>query len=552
MSLSTYKAFLASLSPSALADDASLHYVTTLTTLQGATAISKHYAVQDKLLKRKGDKILSVVDGGNSLSVDVETTLEFIHGGGAYLPGLDDNFVADRVVTFHMIHIVHFNEQGKIHQIRLYWDQGSLLKQIEVIGARARNWPIRDGKDQIRLVASSAKIVPSADSSKAGAARGEDEVSVRSSRSRGSTTNAMNDPHASLQLFQARDVNRESSESRPAGPRTQSMKPPPRDLGELFVDEASAAAANPNDSPAKHGIPTKSGGGRNFKSNRLFDEAGEEETAPTPMSSVKTNAKKYSHFEFGDGEDTPKVKEGHRSSRSHHQSNWDFEDFNTPAKTKTKILSQNVRHFGWSDDEVSAHYEPQSVEEEGSPIRRPVVHKARPDADAHFDFEDEATPEGQRKLVSNKGRNANKGMGLYKDHVLGSSGEEEGANPGDNKRGHNDVTTHVRNDSRKKDFAPHFEMADNSPSHGKTDTKAAVPEIKKKAIQTNWKLYDDTPGNRGGINVAGNGMGGRKGTEFSLYEDEPEDKTESRHIKSMGNGMGGRKGTKSGNFDWDF
>ena len=40
--------------------------------------------------------------------------------------------------------MVHFDKSGKITQIRQYWDQGSLLKQIDVIGARSRNWPIRD------------------------------------------------------------------------------------------------------------------------------------------------------------------------------------------------------------------------------------------------------------------------------------------------------------------------------------------------------------------------------------------------------------------------
>lgn len=93
------------------------------------------------------------------------------------------------------------------------------------------------------------------------------------------------------------------------------------------------------------------GGGKNFKPNRLFDE--DDEPAPAPMS-VKTNAKKYDHFEFDDGEnqDTPKVHNPARSTNKKHQSQWDFEDFVTPEKTKTKILSNNVRNFGWSDDEV--------------------------------------------------------------------------------------------------------------------------------------------------------------------------------------------------------
>lgn len=180
----------------------------------------------------------------------------------------------------------------------------------------------------------------------------------------------MNDPHASLQLFQSRDVNQEErSESRHGRaqlPRTQSMKPPPRDLSELFVDEASAAAGAPQegDSPARRGIPVKSGGGRNHKTNRLFDDADDGEAVPVP-SSVKTNEKKYKHFEFdeqGVEDDSPKRREGSRSSKSAHQTSWDFDDFNTPAKTKTKILGQNVRHFGWSDDEVSAYYKPEPLE----------------------------------------------------------------------------------------------------------------------------------------------------------------------------------------------
>jgi hypothetical protein len=99
-----YKAFLANPSPSALASEgASLHYITTLTSIYEAPAIMKHYAVQEKLLKKKEQKLLSVIESANALSVDVETTLEFIMGGGAYLPGLDDNFVSDRTVNFPMV-----------------------------------------------------------------------------------------------------------------------------------------------------------------------------------------------------------------------------------------------------------------------------------------------------------------------------------------------------------------------------------------------------------------------------------------------------------------
>lgn len=99
----TYQTFLDRPSQGALAEKAALHYITTLTSIHDAAAIIKHLQVQDKLLKKTKQKVLSVVEGRHALSLDVETTLEFQNGGGAYLPGLDDNFVADRIVTFPMV-----------------------------------------------------------------------------------------------------------------------------------------------------------------------------------------------------------------------------------------------------------------------------------------------------------------------------------------------------------------------------------------------------------------------------------------------------------------
>ena len=275
--------------------------------------------------------------------------------------------MAAMLTLVSQVHIVHFDNQQNISQIRLYWDQGSLLKQIDVIGARARNWSIRDGKDQIRLVASSAagtaQSSPADSSRPSTAARGPDEVSIseRPISSRRSTNNAMNDPHATLSLFEPRRVDDEDeSVSHPAAPRAQSAKPQPRELSELFVggDPGTPLPANGSSPPQSRGVAPKSGAGKNFKPNRLFDET-QEEPGPAPMS-VKTNTKKYDHFEFGDGEDTPKVRPTARPTSKKHLSQWDFEDFVTPEKTKTKVLGQNVRHFGWSDDEVGLFYQPES------------------------------------------------------------------------------------------------------------------------------------------------------------------------------------------------
>lgn len=104
MALQTaYKQFLAAPNPTSLASNASLHYVTTLTSLHGSTEILKHFSNQTHRLKKKAENVLSAVEGDNALAVEVETTIEFVNGGGAYLPSLDDNFLSDRVVTLPIV-----------------------------------------------------------------------------------------------------------------------------------------------------------------------------------------------------------------------------------------------------------------------------------------------------------------------------------------------------------------------------------------------------------------------------------------------------------------
>lgn len=99
-----YLNFLASPTVAALSTDAaSLNYITTLTTITSAISIVKHMSAHQQVLKKKQEVELSAIESENAVCLDIETTLEFIAGGGAYLPGLDDNFLADRVVTFPMV-----------------------------------------------------------------------------------------------------------------------------------------------------------------------------------------------------------------------------------------------------------------------------------------------------------------------------------------------------------------------------------------------------------------------------------------------------------------
>ena len=99
-----YQSFLTNATASSLSNDAaSLNYITTLTTINSATSIIKHVAAHQQVLKKKRETVLHCIESEDEICLDVETTLEFVTGGGAYLPGLDDNFLADRVVTFPIV-----------------------------------------------------------------------------------------------------------------------------------------------------------------------------------------------------------------------------------------------------------------------------------------------------------------------------------------------------------------------------------------------------------------------------------------------------------------
>ena len=139
------------------------------------------------------------------------------------------------------IHIVQFDSERKISQIRLYWDQGSLLKQVEVIGAHSRNWPIRDGTEQARLIKSAADKQADVASSQESHGRNNDTdgPSIRQ-RARSPTK----DPHSSLSLFESLSLD-EDRQGRPIStpaPRG-SAKPPPRDYTELFGGEDADAVS---------------------------------------------------------------------------------------------------------------------------------------------------------------------------------------------------------------------------------------------------------------------------------------------------------------------
>ncbi|KAK4935387.1 hypothetical protein LTR66_015463, partial [Elasticomyces elasticus] len=455
-----YQQFLARPSASDLADNSSINYITTLTTINDSAAIVKHLQAQEKQVKKKSEKIIGAIENDNALCVDVEETLEFDAGGGAFLPQLDDNLITNKTVVFPAVHIVHFDAEQRIRQIRISWDQANLLKQVNAIGKSGRAWPIRDGKDQARLISSSVKMLSNAGSEASShptSTRNPNDVVITNHAKRDSIT-ATKDPHASLSLFAPRDPNQEpvSTYKGPSiAPRT-SAKPGPRDYGELFASEETVGSNVRSPSPSKvDGTVLKAGAGKHFQGNRLFDE-NDTEPQRSPER-IKTNPNKYNHFDFDNSHDettSPSSKNtgGRQTSSKNDRNapNWDFEGFTTPEKVPTQMRSRDERHFGYGIDQGDVP---------SSPPKRPIVHAPRPDAQTHFSITDQSSPE--RTNISNassRTRNVKQGLELYQDRVgEGSSNNFDGT-----KKPLNTITN-VNNGRRGQEFGPHFDMTDAPP-----------------------------------------------------------------------------------------
>lgn len=110
----TYRQFLAAPNSSALADNASLHYVTTLSSFTGATEIIKHLASVRNKIKKKKEDALFAIENQHALAIELDTTIEFVSSGGPYLPGLDDNFLADRTVYLAVVRRRAARKRGEI------------------------------------------------------------------------------------------------------------------------------------------------------------------------------------------------------------------------------------------------------------------------------------------------------------------------------------------------------------------------------------------------------------------------------------------------------
>ncbi|EPE05505.1 hypothetical protein F503_02244 [Ophiostoma piceae UAMH 11346] len=579
--LAAYQQFLASPNSANLSADAIIYYVTTTTIVKGSTEIIKHIGSTRKLAKKNKEAVLSSVENtaAGGLALEVDTAIEFLTGGGPYLPALDDNFLADRKVSLSITHFVSFDSAGKISQIRQSWDQGALLKQIDVIGKSGRNWPIGDAAEQIKLIAHAVTLTRSSGSAASGS-----KASALPVRSRGNSTRG--DPHASLELFASREERESQAAAASVVAPYGGVRPQQRDVTDILsdgpadgegdtvavvspyagrrpqqrsfeeilgdedddeVDETDVVGDSPSArgrtgrlrsrSPTKY-IAPKGGANKNFQPVRLFeaDEAAaaalkEDDDNRSPERYYRPNPKRYDHFDIADGsdpQDAPKAAAPPKPT-SKHGSQWSFEQFTEQPETR-KPRGQDVRHFGIENDEF-----PETPSAAG---RKQAPARPRPDAETHFEFQDDGEPSGEQRISRPRGAGHNAGLGLYENNLYKEDGTAPTPGPA---RALGNITNLK---DRSKMFDPHFAMTDKPESPvstaARTAAASAASDDRKKAVkmlEANWATDFDDPSSKENAPIPGTNVTGKNASQ--------------RGITIGGDGMGGKKEGRSWSFGGD-
>ena len=249
---------------------------------------------------------------------------------------------------------------------------------------------------------------------------------------------------------------------------------------------------SPQKMDTSSGIAPKGGAGKNFQASRLFEDEKEPDGSPKKQQDetyLKPNPTKYNHFDFVDGSEEPKPEPARPRPKSKHDSQWNFEDFTTPAKAAAKPRSQDVRNFGWSDDEVAE-----------SPTKKHfTIPKPRRDAESQFEFRDDGVPEPGRQPGHPRGAGSTSAANsLYQNNVYNEDGTPSPEKPT------RPLSTMANIKDRQKDFAPHFDMTDAPEGRGEdTGSVAQRPNIanRSKTFGTQWDVGDDAEGLTTATNV---------------------------------------------------
>ncbi|ORY82706.1 hypothetical protein BCR37DRAFT_392907 [Protomyces lactucae-debilis] len=145
--------FMASPSAEALAANATLQYITSLYTVEGAASVVSHLNTTRKQTRNWKEATLKARETSSELILEAELSAELDFDGqkNPWLPGLESNMFSGKKIHCVVVYFISFVED-KISSVRLYWDQANLLRQVEAIGSQGRRWPIAEGSATVQLV----------------------------------------------------------------------------------------------------------------------------------------------------------------------------------------------------------------------------------------------------------------------------------------------------------------------------------------------------------------------------------------------------------------
>jgi hypothetical protein len=365
-----------------------------------------------------------------------------------------------------------------------------LLKQVEVIGARGRQWPIRDGKDQLRLLknAETARAAPSQPSS-------EKVETKLPDRSASPGKRRFKDPYSANSLTELLSPNKEAADResraddrRPASASKRYTKDP---YGAGSLNELLSPSKKPPAPVAPFAPASARPAARNFSDIFVKDDdtpdspsktrraprVDEEDEKPFngPVDEdrhfYKSAPGKYNHFEIGGDNSEREIKAEVKQAKTPHSTHWDFDDFETPVKGSRVPRGEEVRHFGFGDEAGA------------SPQPKLDVTKPRRDADRHFDMTDEETEEDGRIISSFGGR----GKRLYENRLFDSNGQAE---PSERERKNEPLSTGGNVVNRNKNFVSQFELVDESPA-AKENKPTQKHDAHNKMMESHWDNYDE-------------------------------------------------------------
>lgn len=380
-----------------------------------------------------------------------------------------------------------------------------------MIGSRGRNWPIRDANDQTRLIKSAIlpkstsdanPPAPSTPSLPANVEKTAEEIPRAASPGK----RHIKDPYAAESLFDLLSPGNDRTESVRAPRAPASARPPPREYSEIFVGgDDDTPDASPSKRPvapkagsSKHYQPSrifndyendtespkvvapKAGASKNYRQSRIFDDDATVAAEQAQTPNYRTHPNKYNHFQIGADNSEREVKAIPTRPKSQHMPQWSFEDFVTPDRPVRQPRGQEIRHFGWSDDEPDL---------QETPPAKPRVPQPRRDAESQIELTDEIDePKAPRMIKSHQ----NKGLSLYKNPLYN---EEDDIEEKDNK---GPLAAIANGAHRKKDFDSHWTMADSSPAdaNANIENRKPVGTDRQKAVkmmESSWETYDESP-----------------------------------------------------------